>query len=198
MSDTTATAFVSLDDAKQWIGVKGDDFDQQIALLADAVSAFIERHTGRTFVQRTYTAETYNGSGTNFLRLRHFPVVSVTTLTVTRTEDGSPETLTEGTDFDVDTVAGLIKLRSVAAPFDRLFQNVSITYVAGQGVRESIDVDARALCLEMLKIIWHRHRADTGFGSVVTAFSSGSLVQSEAWPRHIQSSLRDLRRVSVS
>lgn len=198
MSGTGATAFVSLDDAKQWLGVKGDEFDQQIALLADAVSAFIERRTGRTFVQRTYTAEKYNGSGDSFLRLRHFPVVSVTTLTVTRTEDGTPETLTEGTDFDVDTVAGIVKLRSVASPFDALFQNVSITYVAGQGVQSAIDVDARALCLEMLKIIWHRHRVDSGFATVVTAFSSGSLVQAEAWPRHIQDSLRDLRRVSVS
>lgn len=194
---TRATTLVSLETAKEWLGVVKDDKDAVIQRLADSLSAGLERRTHRQFVTRTFTAELYNGSGRNVLRLRHYPVVSVATLTITREEGGTPETIAS-TDYDVDLPAGLVRMRDVVAPFTGGWQNVSVTYDAGEGAKGSEDLDAEAIgtYLDMLAIVWQRHISKAGMSTTINV-NAGSMVMSEAWPPHIRQGLRSLTRPEV-
>lgn len=53
-----------------------------LAAIGSAVQAAIENHCSRTFSNVTYTDETYDGNDRAVLYLRHAPIVSVASLSV--------------------------------------------------------------------------------------------------------------------
>ena len=194
---TRATTLFGLGSVKTWLGVGDPSKDTQIEQIADAVSALIERKTHRTFVTRTLTNELYDGSGHAVLRVRQWPIVTVTTLTIKRTEDGTAEEIAS-TDYDVDKPGGRIRLRSSVLPFTALFQNVDLTYDAGEGTQDSADLDATAwqLGLDMVKVIWSKYTSGAIMATSIN-INAGSVVMMEDWPKHIRDGLRSLRRPMV-
>lgn len=73
----------TLKTAKQYMSIPEDDISQDLVILTalQAASATIERETNRSFKQKSYL-QTLDGSGTQFLRLRNYPVHSVSRLDV--------------------------------------------------------------------------------------------------------------------
>ena len=74
-------ALVSLADAKAYMGVGTSGDDALIERLINAESTRIERYCDRNFRKQSYR-ESYNGSGQRRLRLRNFPVISVTRVAI--------------------------------------------------------------------------------------------------------------------
>ncbi|WP_244908266.1 hypothetical protein [Paenibacillus campinasensis] len=73
----------SLKKAKRFFGVPEDDTSQDLEIITvlKAASAAIERETNRSYAYKPYR-QTLDGSGTQFLRLRNYPVHEVFMLRV--------------------------------------------------------------------------------------------------------------------
>ena len=74
-------ALVSLADTKTYMKVTGSSDDSLIERLINAESSRIERYCDRNFRQQNYR-EAYNGTGQRRLRLRNFPVSSITRVAI--------------------------------------------------------------------------------------------------------------------
>ena len=97
------------------------------ALLVDLIDAYndeMELYLGVTMINSTYT-EYYDGNGTDCLFLKHYPIGTITTLTI---DDVAQ---TENTDFYKYADEGYIKLDSDTFTAD--LHNVYIVYEAGWG-----------------------------------------------------------------
>ena len=85
-------ALATIDQLKEYLGDASDKDDALLTRIVSAATDAIENYCGRTFAATVYTSELYDGTGTQSLQLRHFPIISVTTLL----EAGNP--LTTGLD----------------------------------------------------------------------------------------------------
>ena len=99
-------------------------YDTLLESLIDAISARAETYCNRKFITRTYTAEVYDGNNEEYLILKQWPIVSVTSIT----EDDNSLTLT--TDYQIINDNGQLyrvdNYWSDAEP-----RNILITYDAG-------------------------------------------------------------------
>ncbi|MEY9097006.1 hypothetical protein ABH899_005686, partial [Paenibacillus sp. RC84] len=73
----------TLKTAKRYMGIAEDDMSQDLVILPALMAATksIEREANRSFERKIYR-QTLDGPGTQFLRLRHFPVHDVLRLSV--------------------------------------------------------------------------------------------------------------------
>lgn len=121
-----AQALVTEQQVKGYMAVRNASDDELIRVLINEVSADCQnRVCERMFLTATYTDEKYDGTGTDNLLLRQWPVTSVTSLVIV--EGGSA--IVEDTDFFVYNSEGRIRLKSGVIPLS--VQQVVITYVAG-------------------------------------------------------------------
>jgi hypothetical protein len=70
----------TIDQVKAYFGEESDKSDILLTSLVGAASDVIENYCGRTFASTAYTNEVYDGTGTRTMTLRHFPIVSVTSI----------------------------------------------------------------------------------------------------------------------
>jgi uncharacterized phiE125 gp8 family phage protein len=138
-----ATDLTTLADLKLWLHVSGTGDD---ALLSQLITQLSIEVGARTLRDALFTAaasytETYDGNGGAVLALRHFPIVSVSVLTVnTVNVPLSPDGVQAGFVFDAYTVKLVGYSRStIVVPglfvppwmFSRGFGNIAVTYTAG-------------------------------------------------------------------
>jgi hypothetical protein len=147
----------------------------RVAMIADAVSERVENETSRSFVTRTLT-ETRNGNGKRAMRLRMFPVIAMTSLSVTDTPGGTPHALVLNTDYDLDARKGEVRLR--AGVFTRGFQNVSAGYSAGFGAQDSatLPADIYQAALDYVKFTYQRLSSDAVVASSINIGPSSVMV----------------------
>ena len=74
--------FVTLAEAKAYLGITTSTEDTSLGVIVGAVNAFIPTYCNRTFDETTYNQELYNGSGQASLVLKHRPVVEITEVLV--------------------------------------------------------------------------------------------------------------------
>lgn len=115
-------AFLNLEDSDQ---VNMNDI---LIDLLDAYNGKIENYLGVTMINTVYASEKYDGEGTDYLFLDHYPIISVTALSI----DGTALSVVEGTDFHTYNTEGYIRLDSSIFTTTDL-HNVVITYSAGWG-----------------------------------------------------------------
>lgn len=117
-----AKMLASLNKTKPFLGVDLDDTSQdlEIILALKAASAAIERETNRSYEHKPYR-QTLDGSGTQFLRLRNFPVHSVSMLKVEGKEQDSGS-------FVIESENGMLFRRSGWPCGSRL---IDVEYLAG-------------------------------------------------------------------
>lgn len=160
-------AFTTLADVKAWLPVNGDADDTLLTNLIVAASAFIEVWIGRTLALTTYTAESYDGPGGARLALRHYPVVSVSALTIDGVTIPQATSPTANGWIRSSSGAGLV-LRGYS--FTSGIENVAVTYSAGF---TSTPVDIAQACKELVGLRY-KERDRIGFvskaisGEVVT------------------------------
>lgn len=70
----------TIDKVKEFLTETSDKDDLRLTACLTRASAIIEKYCRRTFLQTTYTGEMYDGTGTDVLTLRHFPIVGTPTV----------------------------------------------------------------------------------------------------------------------
>lgn len=165
------------------------------SLIASA-SAAIERHCNRRFVSQSFT-ETHDGDGASELILEHFPLISLTSVTII--EDDGTEVAIAATEFRTKAGVGLIRFKpdSTAAYrwFPEGFQNVRIVQTAGFA---SVPEDVQEACVLLVAALYAGERKDAGVSSEKLGDYSVTLrdLAAGTMPENVKSllsSYRDLR-----
>lgn len=115
------TAWITLEEAKSWLGVTGGEHDAKIQSLLNSALSMVETYTGAIVAQRTVTERMYPEDPVGVVTLSHYPVVSLTSLAI----DDEAETLV---DLRVTKGAGMVRRIDGTALSGREFAAV---YVAG-------------------------------------------------------------------
>lgn len=166
---------VTLDDFKVQIGAEDDLDDIRLTDILTRASAYIEKYCRRTFASATYTTELYDGSGTDTLILKHFPIVSGTTPTVL--ENGSA--MSVGTnmataDYDVLVYYDEGELiRPYGVPFYAFRRYYSVTYQAGYA---TIPEEIQQACID-LGMIMAKEKDRAGMASKTAGQQSSSYIR---------------------
>jgi len=148
---------VTLDEIKHHFGMTGSnaDVDDELESISDRISKIFETYCDRTFDSDTYI-EYYDGGGRDMLVLKHYPIISITSI-----YDDSDWGW--GASYLVDSDNYMIKNdREVVYKSGYVFydyiQNVKVTYVAGYA---TIPDDLKHVCiLEVLRSYKHRKDVD--------------------------------------
>jgi len=119
------STIVELADMREFLNIPDGQtaMDSLLESLLDSFNDVIEDYLGVTCINTEYT-ETYDGDGTDTLFLKHYPIASVSSLSV------DDETVSSD-DYSIYKEEGFIRLDS--SIFTKDNQNVSITYTAGHG-----------------------------------------------------------------
>jgi hypothetical protein len=119
-------SIVTLSEMRTFLNIPSSQTGKD-SLLIELINSYkdeIEQYLGVGIINTTYT-EYYDGNGTDCLFLKHYPIVSVTTLTIDDTAQ------TENTDFYIYGDEGYLKLEDDV--FEADLHNVYIIYTAGWG-----------------------------------------------------------------
>ncbi|MCJ8015232.1 phage gp6-like head-tail connector protein [Paenibacillus sp. KQZ6P-2] len=127
----------TLNTAKQFMGIPDDDKSQDPLIIAalKAASASIEREVNRSFEYKQYQ-QTLDGSGTQFLRLRNFPIQSVSMLKLNGHEQAQES-------YVIETENGMLFRRTGWPSGTR---SIEVEYMAGY-ILPSDEMDAESATL---------------------------------------------------
>lgn len=104
----------------------------------------IQVQLNRDIFYGTYT-EYYDGDGTNILRPKQFPIVSVTSLYDDTGRVFAATSLIASTDYVLDSTSRFVMLDS--STFTRWMQNIKIVYTAGY---KQVPEDLELACIQMV------------------------------------------------
>lgn len=114
---------------KEVMGITTTSNDTVYEHLINAAADWLERYTGRKLKLATYTDEVYDGSGTNTLNLKQYPV---TTLTRIQRRSGygtsADWTSLSGDTYEIDKVDGQVIIAGNFSNRDYVYR---VTYTAG-------------------------------------------------------------------
>jgi Phage gp6-like head-tail connector protein len=116
-----------LDDVKDWLGITDTKSDTLLARLITAQSNYIKQWLQRDIVATSYVNEQYNGNGLSALMLRNWPLLGVSSITVTDTSGISSAYTAADVYFDRRNVF----FNDSNNSFAKGLGNVSISYQAG-------------------------------------------------------------------
>ena len=167
ITQTTPPGVEPLDrdnEVKPHIRVDHDTDDTLIDRLISAARAHLEDITSRAWIQQDWQMTLDAWPRQRFIRLPRPPLISVTSVTYTDT-DGTSDTLTEGTDYIVDTstTPGRIVLREgVSWPSVTLRESggIVIVYRAGYGAAAADVPEPLRQALLLLIGAWYDQRED--------------------------------------
>lgn len=171
----TAVALVTLADTKEYLKISSTSEDSILGFFVNEISKICNSYTGRHLLQKSYT-EYYNGNGTPFLILNHYPIISVTSLhdDVNRVFDGS-SAIDIGVDVLVKKDIGELELWNSESVFEKDRANVKVVYSAGF-VSSAVPYDLqlavkRWIAIQYYKFTNKRHevRSET-VGDTTTTF----------------------------
>ena len=156
---------------KNYAEVSGSSDDTLITILINQITEFVENYTGRRFKQTTYTNEEYDGTGTNTLILKQYPVSTFTSLNERSTRQNESDWNTiDSTDYFVDLATGIITLIPYEfIPGTKLYR---ATYTAGYDFDNSTNFleeteagDIEWAAWELTKAAYNRRRQEPGISS---------------------------------
>lgn len=122
---------VSLAQVKEHLEISNADQDSYLSTLIERVTGYVEARTNRKLYTRTYTDELYDGSGTSVLRLKEWPITSVTAVSFLDSQTSTTWTSQSLTYLVIDkeTERSIVFRDGTVFPQD--FQNVKLSFVAG-------------------------------------------------------------------
>lgn len=145
-----STPFISTGDLAAY--VKESSLDSELAIIAtDAACSSVRAFVHQNVELTTATDAWVDGTGTARVLLPHFPLTSISALSVyaDRT-DTSPEVLVENTDYVLNYGSGVLD-RIDGGTFDQGEQNVKATYVYGAS---TVPADIRLVALQVAARIY--------------------------------------------
>jgi hypothetical protein len=147
-------------------------WDTPLQIIVDGVVAAVKKEVGCDIINGTYTSEEVSGTGRTDLPLKHWPILTVTTVT-----DIDSNTYTVGAENDY-TVEDYC-LRASTGVWAKGHENLIVTYTAGNGAtvpRDILTVCLRAIAREyqLMKGQMHGQNSRTfPDGSLNFEFNSG-------------------------
>ncbi len=126
----SASTIAELTDIRAFLDIPSGQTgkDTLLEALLDTYNKIIEDYLGVPMINTAYTAEKYDGDGTDILYLERYPIISVTTLIV------DDVTITSAYYF---LYSNMGKIKLDGSIFTKDYQNISITYSAGHGAARS-------------------------------------------------------------
>lgn len=124
---------ITLNEYKVFNGITDADIDRDnmLSSIISGWSLSVENYLDIGIASATRT-EYYNGNGSNFINLNHYPVISITSITFDA-QGEEPEVIA-GSNFVVREDMGTVKFKPTSTnqrSFSAGWQNIKVIYVAG-------------------------------------------------------------------
>ena len=142
-------ALVSLADVKEALGILDNSQDSYLTNLINRATDIIEKYcNGRRFKETTYTNETYDGNGSQFLNLKHYPISAITSLQW-RSGDFSSNNW-DSIDSSMYTYLDIEGEIYYTGVFSRGIRNYRVSYTAGYS---TIPNDLQQACITLISYL---------------------------------------------
>jgi hypothetical protein len=149
-----ATELCSLADCKTLLGLTTSAQEAVVTLVKNGVEAFVKNFCGRDFIVTTYT-EYPEGDGGNSIRVRQYPITSITSIHIDASREFTAASLVPATDYITDPrmrEIGWIDL--YAYQFSRSRGANKIVYVAGHStIPYDLSMAVKAIICKQYKVI---------------------------------------------
>lgn len=89
LNNTVQKALTTLDRAKSFLGISGDSQDTRLTIMINQITGSIEQFLSRKLLSQVYTNEEYDGTGTDTLVLKQYPVTAFSKLEVNVSGDAT-------------------------------------------------------------------------------------------------------------
>lgn len=188
--------YITLANLKLHLGITGSGDDTVLTNIANAVEKYVENYCGRTFTSTTYTNEEYEGTGTHQLRLKNYPIVSVSKIDYNEDylENDSDWEQVDADDYWADGYhadRGIITANFI---FDKYPSHYRITYVAGcSTIPEDLKLAIYELCGA-----YYNHRKNAGIDSETVGDYSVTFSNILTESKYIQDILTNYKDYSKS
>lgn len=167
-----AWVLCSREDVSRYLGLSEDRIDDY---FSEWVEGLIEEHVGTSYsdIATTHTDEEYDGDGTDTLMLRHFPVTSVSSLSVDDAAVGTSQYKVYSGGFirlvhsKDSPILDAMNFPGATFPFGQ--KNVKVTYIVGQ---TAIPAHVRFCAVQMIAQIALVHERMGGEGSLALSMAS--------------------------
>ena len=193
---------ITVQEFKDAEGMRGDNNDDRLAILVPQVSDLAKKYCGTSFIDyySSTKTETFNVSDnyTSFVVMSETPITSVTSVKERDNPTSSYETLTNNTDYYIDTASdSIFRVDSDGnrKAFKKGFGAVEVVYNAGYSATPS---DLKLALFDLVTYYLkdeHKQRMTLG-GATVQNQGSAGLRTSTDFPDHIKRVL-DLYRVII-
>jgi len=193
-------ALVDLDTMKNWLGIDllNTDFDFKIELFINSASKKIETYLNRKLSKRQYTVRK-DGVRSAKIVLRHYPVGTVTSLSLSNDWDFTETVDTANYIFSED---GVITLRELVA--GRGNANIQVVYEAGYvtplspiQTGEALPSDIEMACITFVKWLWNIDH-DERMGIQSRDKQNQNTTYINGIPKEVCDMIEDHRRVEVT
>lgn len=131
-------ALTTLERLKLFLGISSDSKDGMLIMMINQATGFIKQYTKRNFKETTYTAEEYDGSGTEIIVLKNFPVTALSTFQYNSASDNTDDWQTFDTKDYFWYADGRIRLNG---KFTNEAQRYRATYTAGYKINFAAEND---------------------------------------------------------
>lgn len=143
------TALATSADVRTFRGLPAGQDEALLTSLCEAASAFVLKFIGRTGFAIEQVTETYNGTGTRMVLLRHRPVTAVSAMKINGVTIPASNGYSQNGYYLEHN--GAVCLRGYR--FDRDQGNVDITYSHGYA---SVPADVKQIVVEMVAMKYER------------------------------------------
>lgn len=117
---------------KTYLGISVTTYDTVLDYVIDATTDFVLHYCDRVFQQTAYSNQVYDGTGTKYLLLKNYPVVSGETFTLQERDSSinkSSFSTISSDDYFVKNDEGIVS--HMTSIFTKVDQHYRITYTAG-------------------------------------------------------------------
>lgn len=187
-------SLTSLATLKAFKNITASEHDAELLRLIPAVDAFIERYCNRPLESATITEYHSGRAGQAMLKLRRYPVTSITSLHDDVDRGYGTGTLLAASDYVLtDPPAGLVELDGTT--FDEGLNNIKIVYVTGYaaGSKERALLEQAAI-----ELVWlARDKGDKALlGLQSRSVADGRIdTFNTDWPAGVQDILDGFRKL---
>jgi hypothetical protein len=166
MADETLASVITAANVKGyiWPGETITKYDTILATICSAVILQVQAEVGCDIQKGSYTSEEVSGTGHTNLDLKHWPILTVTTVTDT---DSNTYTVGATNDYTIEPYC----LRSTGT-WAKGYENFIVTYTAGWGA--TIPKDIVLVCYELVAQKWKTMQGKL-WGETSRNFPDGSV-----------------------
>lgn len=155
---------------KAWLKVAGTDDDDILDIIGEAVEDRVATFLNRSLIEEEYEDELVDGSGTNKLVPKHFPVTAVTSIEVYDGLDNAGaeiwDSWAQNTDYDrlvIPTGGYCILLDGATFPKD--YSNIKLNYTAGY-TSDTLPQEIYKAMFDLCYLYYHAIRAEKNLGKL--------------------------------